>query len=162
MKSFVKIMAVVAVIISLEGCIYGGSTPMNYSGSTSTAYSGGQYSSLMNITKKTTVKLSGSIYSSLQIDLYTDGTCHVQGVYNTGKVAGKSFSGDGEYTIKSGSYHDVYKRWIDILWRASGDRYYTSTYITEDGVVVWGIMTVQDIPNLSDRSKYPDRVISVY
>ena len=121
----------------------------------------------MKITKKTMVKLScsNSHFSTFQVTLYSDGTAQVEGVYNVGKLVGKSFStSDAYYRYESGSYHDTYKRWIEIVWR-DRDReayYYETLSITEDGLVKWSEMYDFDIPKLSDCTFFPGRVISVY
>lgn len=161
MKSSSKLMLVFAVVW-LSGCINGGSTSMNYNSGHSNANSG-KYSSLMNMTKKTTVELScsDSHYSTFKVTFYTDGTATVSGVYNVGTLVGKSFStDDAHYEYHSGSYHDVYKRWILVSYRARG-KYYETVSITEDGVVIWYEIHDYDIPKLLELSRN-NRVINVY
>lgn len=99
---------------------------------------GGSGSALMNITKKTVVKFTYDDYSSLKVTLYTDGTCHSEGIY----PSGNSFSYDGNYRYEGDTFHDIHHNWISIEIHSG---YWVD--IMEDGSV-YGAMTGEKFENL--------------
>lgn len=122
MKSLIKLTTVVVVLI-IGLCSCGGSSG----------------SALMNITKKTVVSISHEDYSSLQVTLYKDGTCHSEGVY---RASGNSFSYDGNYRYEGDTFHDVHHNWISIEVRSG-----SWIDIMEDGRV-YGALTGEKFENL--------------
>lgn len=122
MKSLVKLtVAVALLVIGLCSC------------------GGGSGSALMNITKKTVVSINHEDYSSLQVTLYKDGTCHSEGVY---RASGNKFSYDGDYTYRGATFHDVQHNWISIEVRSG-----SWIDIMKDGSV-YGSLTGEKFENL--------------
>ena len=102
MRSLIKVMALVAVMVcNLCSC-----------GSGSSSGSGSSNSIIDDVTKKTKIRVVSETYSSLEIILYTDGTCHSEGTY---RASGVSFRDDENYIHKCDTYHDITKKWLQVF-----------------------------------------------
>lgn len=76
----------------------------------------------LDLSKTNTLELvpnENSTYSKLIITLYSDGSTHVEGAY---RFSGNSFSGDTDWKLIDGTYHDTRVKGIDVDIPAGYDK----------------------------------------